>query len=109
MSEADSVAEGGPEKPTGEAIPEVGEGIEWKTPGEAGPNERRMWWGLLLLLVLIAYVPGIRGGFIWDDDRHIIDNKDLRDVPGLVRAWTRGSAAETRHNPRTYTRQRTCR
>ena len=33
-----------------------------------------------------AYVPAIRGGFIWDDDAHVT-KAALRSVEGLGRIW----------------------
>lgn len=42
---------------------------------------------LLLLATLLAYVPAMRGGFIWDDDDYVIENETLRDLDGLRRIW----------------------
>jgi tetratricopeptide (TPR) repeat protein len=54
------------------------------------------WQRLLLialpLLTFIAYLPALHGDFIWDDDRHVWANLDLRDVPGLQRIWTQPSS-----------------
>ena len=47
---------------------------------------------LLFALVLIAYIPALRAGFIWDDDFHITKNQALRDCHGLSRIWTDTSA-----------------
>ena len=44
--------------------------------------------GLLLGLVILVYVPVLDAGFIWDDDAYVTDNPVLRDVRGLVAAWT---------------------
>jgi Flp pilus assembly protein TadD len=45
--------------------------------------------GLLILFVLfIAYIPAMRGGFIWDDDAYITQNPTLRSVEGLWKNWT---------------------
>ena len=46
--------------------------------------------GLALLLVaitLVAYVPAMRGGFIWDDDDYVTENGNLHSVAGLQRIW----------------------
>ena len=40
----------------------------------------------ILLAVLLAYAPALRGGFIWDDDGHVT-RADLRSIGGLVRIW----------------------
>ncbi len=48
-----------------------------------------LWFSVgLVALTMVAYVPAMRGGFIWDDDDYVINNETLRDVPGLVRIWT---------------------
>jgi tetratricopeptide (TPR) repeat protein len=39
-------------------------------------------------LVLVAYAPAFRAGFIWDDDRHVTANAALRDAHGLTALWT---------------------
>ena len=39
--------------------------------------------GVLLLAVLIAYIPAMQGGFIWDDDFYVTENKTLRTTEGL--------------------------
>jgi tetratricopeptide (TPR) repeat protein len=41
----------------------------------------------ILAMTLIAYLPAIRGGFIWDDDLHITGNKALRTAQGLIDIW----------------------
>ncbi len=37
-------------------------------------------------MTLLAYIPAIHGGFIWDDDGHIT-RPDLRSLHGLKRIW----------------------
>jgi len=69
--------------PENETVP-----MQWTLPSAAGPRERPLWWALLLLLTLVAYVPAIRSNFIWDDNRHVTENKNLRDTQGLVNIWT---------------------
>ncbi len=45
---------------------------------------------VILLLVLTAYFPVVRdGGFIWDDDQHVVQNPVLEDARGLAEMWTR--------------------
>ncbi|HYA17958.1 MAG TPA: hypothetical protein VEF06_10850, partial [Bryobacteraceae bacterium] len=41
---------------------------------------------ILLVLALIAYFPALRGGFLWDDDRHVTA-PILRSLHGLWRIW----------------------
>jgi tetratricopeptide (TPR) repeat protein len=43
--------------------------------------------GLIILLVFLAYLPTLRGGFIWDDDSYVTHNPTLHDLGGLQRIW----------------------
>ena len=43
---------------------------------------------LLLLAVLIAYIPAMRGSTIWDDARYLTENPTLRSEDGLWRIWS---------------------
>ncbi len=43
--------------------------------------------GLILLATLIAYIPTINNGYIWDDDAYVTENKNLHDLQGLKRTW----------------------
>jgi hypothetical protein len=43
-----------------------------------------LWAGLIVLLTLLAYIPAMRGGYIWDDNAHITDNATLRSSDGLA-------------------------
>lgn len=42
---------------------------------------------LLLSLIVLAYLPAIQGGFVWDDDYNVTANPALRDAAGLGRIW----------------------
>ncbi|MGA2752024.1 MAG: hypothetical protein ABSG59_24945, partial [Verrucomicrobiota bacterium] len=42
---------------------------------------------LLVLLVFLAYLPALRGGFIWDDDMYVTNNRLLTAPDGLRRIW----------------------
>jgi len=46
-----------------------------------------LWSGLIVLLTLLAYIPAMRGGYIWDDNAHITDNAALRSSDGLAKIW----------------------
>src|SRR5688572_28379086 len=48
-----------------------------------------LWAGVILLTALTIYSPALRGDFLWDDDRHVSLNRNLRDFPGLVNIWTK--------------------
>lgn len=43
--------------------------------------------GSIVLMTVVSYIPAIQGGFIWDDDDYIINNRTLRNVDGLRRIW----------------------
>jgi len=46
------------------------------------------WWlAAIVLPVVVAYLPAIRGGFIWDDDDYVVNNTALRDAEGLSNIW----------------------
>jgi Tfp pilus assembly protein PilF len=42
---------------------------------------------IVIAAVLITYIPAVRGGYIWDDDRYVTKNITLRDGAGLRRIW----------------------
>jgi tetratricopeptide (TPR) repeat protein len=44
--------------------------------------------GALIAVTVLAYVPALRGGFIWDDDLYIVANRLLEEPGGLLRIWT---------------------
>jgi tetratricopeptide (TPR) repeat protein len=56
---------------------------------------RRLWVVVagMVLVAAVAYIPALRGGFIWDDDAHVTTNLAMRSVQGLVRIWIEPGAA----------------
>ncbi len=42
---------------------------------------------LIVLLTLLAYIPAMQGGYIWDDDNYVTENTDLRSFQGLANIW----------------------
>ena len=42
---------------------------------------------LLAVATVVAYVPALQAGFIWDDDSYVEDNAVLRTIGGLTRIW----------------------
>ena len=59
------------------------------------PSHSKYPWllsAVILAAVLIAYIPAINGGFIWDDDDYVTENPVLRDMAGLGRIWTERSS-----------------
>ena len=48
---------------------------------------RQFWlWGAITLLTFVVYIPAMQGGFVWDDDLHLITNVVFEEN-GLYRAW----------------------
>jgi tetratricopeptide (TPR) repeat protein len=41
----------------------------------------------LFLIALAVYHPALNDGFIWDDDRYVVENENLRDIQGLKNIW----------------------
>jgi len=56
------------------------------TPASAGPGAAGLA-ALFLVAVVLAYLPALRGGFLWDDDAHVT-KLGLRSLHGLWRIWT---------------------
>jgi protein O-mannosyl-transferase len=57
------------------------------------PWPMRRLWPLLAVVTLLAYLPALQGGFIWDDNGHVT-RPDLRSLAGLVRIWTEVGATQ---------------
>jgi tetratricopeptide (TPR) repeat protein len=43
---------------------------------------------LLLALTVLAYLPALRAGFVWDDEEYVVNNPNLATAAGLVRTWS---------------------
>jgi Flp pilus assembly protein TadD len=58
-------------------------------PTPSARDITRGWLALLIFLTvtLIAYLPALNGGLIWDDDAHLT-SPELRSFHGLVEIWT---------------------
>src|SRR5438445_544281 len=41
----------------------------------------------LVALTVLAYLPALRNGFIWDDDAWLMHNRTLEGMNGLYRLW----------------------
>jgi len=53
-------------------------------------RRRLAFWAAAVLLVgvtLIAYLPALGGGFVWDDDSFLTGNKFVKAADGLYRFW----------------------
>src|ERR1700690_2202503 len=64
---------GGPERPRNQAAG----AIHWRDSAR---------WALLVGASLAAYLPGMRGALLWDDNMHVT-RADLRSLHGLWRIW----------------------
>ncbi|MSR54814.1 MAG: tetratricopeptide repeat protein [Gemmataceae bacterium] len=52
------------------------------------PGSLRLYPGLaLVLMVLVAYIPVMGAGWIWDDDAHVTNNETMQSLDGLRRIW----------------------
>ncbi|MGB8368349.1 MAG: tetratricopeptide repeat protein [Verrucomicrobiia bacterium] len=62
-----------------------------------------VWQGaLIVVLVFLAYLPALRGGFIWDDDEYVTNNPLLTAPDGLRRIWF-SMDSPSQYFPLTYT------
>jgi tetratricopeptide (TPR) repeat protein len=43
--------------------------------------------GAIILITLLAYVPAMQAGFVWDDDTFLTENDLIRSEDGLYRFW----------------------
>lgn len=43
---------------------------------------------VLLALVFLAYIPALKGGYIWDDDPHVLAITNRGELAGRWRIWT---------------------
>jgi protein O-mannosyl-transferase len=66
---------------------------EWRSVGIGGV--------LILLLTVGAYIPALRGGFVWDDDAYVIQNQTLRSEAGLRQIWVQPEAT-SQYYPLTF-------
>jgi tetratricopeptide (TPR) repeat protein len=65
----------------------------WKTRGAGAV--------LIVFLSFVAYLPTLRAGFVWDDDKHFTSNPAMLSVGGLEQIWS--SLAVSRYYPLTLT------
>ena len=57
------------------------------SPMPSGRLWRACAAGALVAMTAVAYVPAVRGGFVWDDDQYVTGNKTLQSARGLVSIW----------------------
>jgi hypothetical protein len=67
----------------------VGQQVDVSSPPVKSRFAHRPWLLALILVVVTftAYVPAMRGGFIWDDDSNITSNRMIKAGDGLYRFW----------------------
>lgn len=71
-------------------------------PGTVPARRLLLSGALVVLLVTLAYIPSLGGGFLWDDDANVTDNLALRSLEGLRRIWLEPGATQ-QYYPLTYT------
>lgn len=59
-------------------------------------SDSRTRWAILgaliVLIVILAYLPALRGGFVWDDGDYVTNNQLLHSLNGLWQIWSVPSA-----------------
>jgi tetratricopeptide (TPR) repeat protein len=55
---------------------------------------QRLAAAAIVVLTVLAYLPSLRNGFIWDDDQYVTENKELRSAAGLASIWLTPGAPE---------------
>ncbi|MGH9391675.1 MAG: hypothetical protein ACRD1Z_18905, partial [Vicinamibacteria bacterium] len=69
---------------------------------EKSPHRVGIGAMLLLLATLSAYIPAMRGGFIWDDDFYVTNNPTIQRLGGLREIWLE-TDANSQFYPVTFT------
>src|SRR3977135_4329763 len=54
---------------------------------EPSPPRFKLFAALLVLCAVIAYLPAINAGFIWDDDILLTANPQMQSAHGLTEIW----------------------
>lgn len=57
---------------------------------------------LIVVMTLVAYIPAIQSGFIWDDNKYVTENPLLTAPDGLKRIWF-SKDVPSQYFPLTYT------
>ncbi|MBX3027358.1 tetratricopeptide repeat protein [bacterium] len=56
----------------------------------------------LVAMTVLAYLPALQGGFVWDDDNYVTANPTLLNLDGLRRIWVEPDAVP-QYYPLTFT------
>jgi tetratricopeptide (TPR) repeat protein len=77
--------------------------MRW-TVGAAKPK-MFVWAGAIVIIAacFAAYIPAIKGGFIWDDDVYVTNNPLLKAPHGLYRIWFAMWDSPAQYVPLVYT------
>ena len=79
------------------------EPVTKSNPAPTRASVSAVWLGLLLAVVtIVAYLPALRGGFIWDDDAYVTKNTMLTAPDGLSKIWF-STHRQSQYFPLTYT------
>lgn len=54
---------------------------------QSGRIDPRVTAGLLVMLTVVAYLPALDCGFVWDDDDHVTGSAPVQRVNGLASIW----------------------
>ena len=84
------------------ASPPVARPGDSEAPASAGVRRPLFLGAALLALTLLAYLPALDNGFIWDDDDYVTANPTLRSLDGLRRIWLEPGAVP-QYYPLTFT------
>jgi len=60
---------------------------------DSGANALRRKILLLVAITVLSYTSALKGGFIWDDDIYVNENRNLTSLHGLSRIWTEPHAS----------------
>jgi len=72
-------------------------------PAPTRASVSAVWLGLLLAVAaIVAYLPALRGGFIWDDDAYVTQNALLTAPDGLSQIWF-STHRQSQYFPLVYT------
>ncbi|HUJ72967.1 MAG TPA: tetratricopeptide repeat protein, partial [Verrucomicrobiae bacterium] len=69
---------------------------------------KNLWrsWGagaaLIIVLTVLAYLPALHGGFVWDDDFYVTENPTLRSLDGLRQIWTQPGIRSQQYYPLSF-------
>ncbi|NBP51433.1 MAG: hypothetical protein EBU70_09720, partial [Actinobacteria bacterium] len=63
-------------------------------PASGGVRVALLAAAALLLAALLAYLPALDAGWIWDDDSYVLENPVVQRPDGILHAWVPGSTPQ---------------